>query len=224
MTERHIIVTLDGPAGVGKTTLAQDTAEAFGLAYLDTGAMFRATARQLGEGAWELEPEELRARMAGLHFELAGVGRQSRLLLNGHALSPDIRSEEVGLWASNLATLPVVREFQKAAQQAIGRDRSLVAEGRDMGTVVFPHAAHKFFLDATPEERALRRHRQLAAMGRKADLDALAGQIRRRDEQDRGRAVAPLRPAPDALVIDTTNLTKEQVFDRIQVEIRSKAV
>ncbi|MCK9241026.1 (d)CMP kinase [Desulfocurvus sp.] len=213
------IVTLDGPAGVGKTTLARRVAEALGLAYLDTGAMFRATALALGPGARELPGAGLRARLEGLAFGLEGRGAASALRLNGRPVGEEIRTEQVGMLASDVATLPEVREFLKAAQRAVGRATALVAEGRDMGTVVFPEAAHKFFLDAAPEIRARRRCEQLRALGAPADLDAVTAQIRARDHQDRTRAVAPLRPAEDALVIDTGPLDIDGVFAAIMAAL-----
>lgn len=213
------VVTLDGPAGVGKTTLARRVAEALGLAYLDTGAMFRATALALGPGARELPEAELRARLAGLDFGLSGGGAASVLRLNGRAVGDEVRTEQVGMMASDVATLPVVREFLKAAQRAVGRATALVAEGRDMGTVVFPEAAHKIFLDAAPEVRARRRCEQLRAMGAPAELAAITEQIRARDHQDRNRAVAPLRPAPDAVVIDTGALDIDGVFAAIMAAL-----
>ena len=158
------IVTLDGPAGVGKTTIARQLADRLGIAYLDTGAMFRSVALFFGEGSWEKPVDQLVPELNRLDFDLEGEGSHSELLLNGYPLSPDIRSEEVGLWASHLARIPVVRDFLRRNQQAIGRIASLVAEGRDMGSVVFPTAKHKFFMDASIDVRAKRRHAQLKAM------------------------------------------------------------
>ncbi len=209
------IVTLDGPAGVGKTTLARQTAAALRISYLDTGAMFRAVAWNLGAGSWELPEEELRTHLEAMRFELTGSGADSRLQLNSKPLTDAIRTEEVGLWASNVGMLPVVRDALKQAQQQIGGETSLVAEGRDMGTVVFPQAACKIFLDATPEERARRRCLQLQERGDTVDFEKICEQIRRRDDQDRNRPVAPLRPAPDALIIDTTSISIPQVLDKI---------
>jgi cytidylate kinase len=217
------VVTLDGPAGVGKSTLARLVAERLGVAYLDTGAMFRATALALGDGAWDWPEERLRERLAGLSFTLRGAGGGSSLELNGRRIGPEIRTEQVGMWGSNLARLPVVREFLKQAQQAVGRASDLVAEGRDMGTVVFPDAGHKFFLDADPDERARRRWLQLRDQGQDADLAELARQIRLRDDQDRNRAVAPLRPAEDAVIIDTTHLSVDGVFEAIIAHFAARA-
>lgn len=216
-----VIITLDGPAGVGKTTLARMVAQALGVAYLDTGAMFRATALKLGPHSWELPGPELAARLAGFTFSLEGAGGDSVLLMNGTPVGDEVRAEHVGMWASNVAARPEVREFQKAAQRAIGRNTSLVAEGRDMGTVVFPQARCKIFLDAAPRVRAMRRVEQLRGMGQEADLDAIEASIRQRDEQDRNRPIAPLVPAGDAVVVDTSGLTLDEVFARIMDAVRS---
>ncbi|XXJ21377.1 (d)CMP kinase [Desulfovibrio caledoniensis] len=207
-----LIVTIDGPAGVGKSTMAKRLARLLGIPYLDTGAMFRSVAWKLGEGAWEWPEERLEKALADFEYGLSGVGEDSVLSLNGTPIGDEIRTEEVGMWASNVATLPVIRTFLKRAQQALGAKYSLVAEGRDMGTVIFPDAPHKFFLDASVDERAHRRFLQLQEMGKPADLAALKEQIAKRDDQDRNRAVAPLKAASDAAVIDTTDMDRDQVL------------
>jgi len=217
----NYIVTLDGPAGVGKSSVAKLLAGALGIAYLDTGAMYRALAFALGEGAWELPGGALQERLGGFEFSLHGSGADSYLKMNGRAVGEEIRSEEVGMWASNVAVLPAVRAFLTIAQVRIGMDTALVAEGRDMGTVVFPGARFKFFLDADVEERARRRHEQLLAAGEEVDLAELTEQIARRDHQDRTRAVAPLKPAQDAEVVDTTSLTLEQVYEHLLEKVRA---
>ncbi|RWU02232.1 (d)CMP kinase [Pseudodesulfovibrio sp. S3] len=210
--DKTLIVTIDGPAGVGKSTMAKQLARHLSIPYLDTGAMFRSVAWKLGEGSWEWDEAKLGAALDGIEYGLSGTGEDSVLSLNGTAIGNEIRTEQVGMWASNIATLPVIRTFLKAAQQALGEKFSLVAEGRDMGTVVFPDAPCKFFLDASVDERAMRRFRQLVAMGKPADLEELKEQIARRDHQDRNRVVAPLKPADDATTIDTTEMTREQVL------------
>ncbi|WP_022661155.1 (d)CMP kinase [Paucidesulfovibrio longus] len=218
----RIVVTLDGPAGVGKSSMARELSEALAIPYLDTGAMFRAVAWKLGEGSWDWDEERLRAALKDVSFELHGSGGSSGLSLNGALIGDEIRSERVGMWASNVARLPVVREYMKAAQRAIGERSSLVAEGRDMGSVVFPRATVKFFLDADVRERARRRYEQLREMNEPADMDDLAESIRARDEQDRNRAVAPLRPAEDAVLVDTTHINKEQVAALLLSAVRER--
>lgn len=216
-----LIVTLDGPAGVGKSTLAGRVAAALGIAYLDSGAMFRILAFFLGEQGMTLPASELAVRLQAFQFSLAGRGSSTVLACNGRAAGPEIRTEAVGMLASRLAVLPEVRSAMKTAQQALGRQFSLVAEGRDMGSVVFPDAPHKFFLDASPEVRALRRYQQLLEAGTPQDLAGLAEQIRQRDEQDRNRSLAPLRPADGAVVIDTSDLGIDEAFQVIMRHINS---
>jgi len=215
-----LIVTLDGPAGVGNSTLAKRLAGELGVAVLDTGAMFRAAAYTLGEGAWDWTQGILQQKLGDFEFSLRGSGKDTELLVNGQPLPEAIRSEETGRWASQLAVVPSVRAYMKMAQIFLGQTTPLVAEGRDMGTVVFPDAAHKFFLDADPDERARRRCRQLESQGHPADFAAIAASIRHRDEQDRSRSIAPLKPAPDAMVVDTTHLTETEVLEAVLDRVR----
>ncbi len=217
-----MIVTLDGPAGVGKSTLAGRLAGELGIAFLDTGAMFRAAAFTLGEGAWDWTQGILQQKLGDFEFTLRGSGQDTELLLNGQPLPPEIRSEQTGKWASQLAVVPSVRAYMKMAQIFLGQTTPLVAEGRDMGTVVFPQAAYKFFLDADPEERARRRCRQLEAQGKPADHDSILASIRQRDDQDRNRAIAPLKPAADAILLDTTHLTEGEVLEALLANIRTR--
>lgn len=224
MTQRLDIVTLDGPAGVGKTTIARRAAEALGWAYLDTGAMFRGVAwrlvRELGERALDMDDETLADLLGSISFELYGAGEDSWLECNGALLGPEIRSEEVASMASRLAQRAPVRTRLKEQQQKLGRSVPLVVEGRDMGTVVFPQAKYKFFLDASPEVRARRRFLQLQEAGQPADMDTLTEQIRRRDELDRNRAIAPLRPADDAVLVDTSSLDIEGVLAAVLSDVQ----
>jgi CMP/dCMP kinase len=215
MTDQPLIVTLDGPAGSGKTTVARLVAARLGVAYLDSGAMFRALALHLGSQSWTWSEELLRKKLSPLRFDLSGRAENACLMMNARPLDDAIRREEVGMWASHLAKIGVVRSHLKAAQQAIGVQNSLVAEGRDMGSAVFPQARHKFFLEARPEERAMRRFKQLQDMGVTADLQELTANLRLRDEQDRTRALAPLQPAADAMIIDTTGLTAQEAAELI---------
>ncbi|SMF26773.1 (d)CMP kinase [Desulfovibrio gilichinskyi] len=214
------IITLDGPAGVGKSTLAKQLADHFEIAYLDTGAMFRATAWKLGEGSWNWDSSRIEEALKSFSFTLSGSGSNSVLSLNGVPLTNDIRTETVGMWASNVAKIPAVRAFQKIAQRKIGETTSLIAEGRDMGTVIFPQAPCKFFLDADLEERARRRFSQLEEMGKPADMSELLDQIKARDDQDRNRKEAPLKAADDAIIVDTTTLDIDGVFEKLVAEAK----
>lgn len=209
------VVTLDGPAGVGKTTLARLTADSLKVPYLDTGAMFRCLALRLGPEAPDLSQDELRQRCSQWTFSLAGSGSGTTLLCNGLPVRGEVRTEAVGMMAARLATIPLVRDVLKQSQQALGACTALVVEGRDMGTVVFPTAQYKFFLDATPEVRALRRLRELEERGEAPELSELTDRIRQRDSMDRNRAVAPLRPAEDAVRVDTSHLDIQGVLGRI---------
>lgn len=201
------VITLDGPAGVGKSTLARLLAENLRMAYLDTGAMFRCLALRLGAGAEKLAESAVRLRCADVCFSLDGKGNATKLCCDGMPVGEEIRGEKVGLLAARIAAVPVVREILRKAQREIGETAPLVAEGRDMGIVVFPDARFKFFLDAAPEVRARRRLKDLELHGETVNLSELAEQIRRRDDMDRNRAIAPLRPADDALLVDTSRMT-----------------
>jgi len=219
-----VTITIDGPAGVGKTTLARGLSRRLQIAYLDTGAMYRAAAWMLGPSAAEMQEEELAKRLDGMRFTLKGAGPDSCLLLEDRVIGDQVRTEEVGMLASSIAALKVVREYMKKSQQKMGRETSLVAEGRDMGTVVFPDASCKFFLQADAGVRAARRCRQLQEMGREADEEQIMEQMRRRDTQDSKRAIAPLVPAPDAVSIDTGSLTPEEILDRMAAIFADKEV
>ncbi len=215
----HFILTIDGPAGVGKSTLAKRTAGALGVAYLDTGAMFRTLALAVEKNGKELRGHALTDFLQKFAFALEGVGAGARLLCNGRVVGDEVRSEEAGMAAARLAVLPEAREVLKDRQRDIGETADLVAEGRDMGTAIFPSAARKIFLDARPLVRAERRAMQLAVMGQHVDIVDLAERIRERDDMDRNRVIAPLRPAPDATIIDTSDLSVDEVFAKIMETI-----
>ncbi|MCF8039271.1 MAG: (d)CMP kinase [Desulfohalobiaceae bacterium] len=215
-----MIITIDGPAGVGKTTISVAVADSLKVAYLDSGAMFRGLALVLGLDSWNWPRSRLLETLDGLQFSLTGIGRASTLLLNDKPLSEEIRTETIGVWASHLGKIDLVRDKLKKAQQDLGRRKDLLAEGRDMGTVIFPEADYKFFLEADPKERARRRWLQLKAMSVQADLAELVREMRLRDEQDRTRSIAPLVPAREAIILDTTSLTQQEVIEAIMSRIQ----
>ncbi|MFP7754189.1 (d)CMP kinase [Thermodesulfobacteriota bacterium B35] len=221
MTEkkRQEIVTIDGPSGVGKSTISKMVADRLGYTYLDTGAMYRAVAwKCLQEGISPDDGEQVAGLLADLRITLLPPEREGddvRVLVDGRDVSREIRTPEMGMAASRVSALKPVREKLTRMQQEIGRAGKIVAEGRDTGTVVFPDAAWKFFLDATPEERARRRAEQLRQRGQKVDETEILAQIIRRDRDDRERTIAPLRAAPDAIRIDTTNLDPAEVVASI---------
>ena len=220
-----VVVTLDGAAGTGKTSLARSLASGLEIKYLDTGAMYRAIALLLGEDAWRQPTEWLETRLAEISFGLSGAGENTRLFLNGDPVDDAIRREEIGMWASNLASLSVVREHLTRCQRELGGSFSLVAEGRDMGSVVFPRAQFKYFLQADLEERARRRLAQLKdEYGQDAALKDIERDIRKRDEQDTGRAVAPLVAAEDAVRIDTTDKDFDQVLSLILEDMQARLI
>ena len=220
------VITLDGPAGVGKSTTARRLAAALGVPYLDTGAMYRTLGLRLGAAAADMSDEELRRRCAEYRFSLepCPTDRDSLCLFcNGQPVGDEIRTEKAGRLASLVARLPVLREALQNVQRSLGRRGSLVAEGRDMGTRVFPEARYKFFLDARPEVRAERRCRELADRGETADKDTVLAAIAARDEQDRNRVVDPLRPASDAVIVDTSDLSPEEVLNVLLEAVRAPA-
>lgn len=210
------IITIDGPSGSGKSTISRLVAARLGYTFLDTGAMYRAvgyTARQHGISLDD--QNALAALLDAMDLQLVPADGDTRVFVDGEEISQAIRTAEMGLVASRVSAQPVVRQRLTAMQQRLGEAGRVVAEGRDTGTVVFPDARHKFFLDAAPEERARRRCRQLREKGMAADEREILAQIRRRDEEDSRRSLAPMKAAADALILDTSTLTIEQVVHRM---------
>ncbi len=211
------VITIDGPSGVGKGTLARLLARKLGWHLLDSGALYRLTAMSAQHAGVRLDDEPAVAEVAAT---LPVVFREegpdfTRILLDGDDVTMAIRTETMGNAASRVAVLGRVREALLGRQRAFRMAPGLVADGRDMGTVVFPDAAMKFFLTATADERGRRRYKQLKQQGIDASLRALVADILERDVRDAARTVAPLRPADDAQVIDTTHLSVPQVMDEV---------
>lgn len=222
MANSHLIVTIDGPAGVGKSTIAKCVAEALCIAFLDTGSMFRSIALMFDQNDTDADMQKRLKQLDQLQFSIIGSGERTTLLCNGSNVGDEVRTEKAGALAAKVAIIPEVREALKKAQQSIGSKTPLVAEGRDMGTVIFPNATCKFFLDATPEVRAQRRFLQLLGLGKPADLREITAQIKDRDEKDRNRRVAPLKPAEDAILLDSSEKDLDTVFAEVMEAIHAK--
>lgn len=217
-------MTIDGPAGAGKSTVARRLARALDYRLLDTGAIYRAVAlaaRRRGV-AWSDGPG-CAAIAAGLPIAFAFAGDVNRVSLDGEDVSEAIRTQEMSSGASQVSALPEVRAALLDLQRRLGAGGGVVVEGRDTGTVVFPAAEAKFFLTATVGERARRRTEELAAKGQVADPDVVLKEVAERDERDAGRDVAPMRPADDAVIVDSTGKTLEQVVAEIEAEVRRRA-
>lgn len=213
------IVTIDGPSGVGKSTISRRVAKKIGFTYLDTGAMYRAVALKCRIKGVDIRNEkEVKMVLSDLDIQFLPVLAERedvRVVLDGEDVSEVIRTEEIGMLASAVSALLPVRERLTKMQQEIGARGAIVAEGRDMGTVVFPGAAWKFYLDAAPRERARRRIRQLRERGLEVNEQEISDQILKRDRDDSERSIAPLKPAPDAVHIDSTDMTVEEVVAQV---------
>ncbi|MFA9408575.1 MAG: (d)CMP kinase [Candidatus Dadabacteria bacterium] len=217
-----LIITIDGPSGVGKGTVAKLVAKELALAYLDTGAMYRAVALQVKRNPINIDNDTELLSLLN-NTEIGIVNNQDNVLvitLNNEDITDKIRSPEISRISSDVATKRLVRKKLVELQREIGLNGNIVVEGRDMGTYVFPEATFKFYLDATLEERALRRRKQLMENNINIDLDNMIKEIGLRDKQDKGRLESPLHPAPNAVIIDTTNLNADEVTNRIITEVK----
>jgi cytidylate kinase len=219
LTDCLNIITIDGPAGAGKSTISKELARRLGYVYLDTGAMYRAVAWAARQRCVDVDNETALGRLCRdlrLSFE------DGRILVNGEDISPFIRTPEMDGLSSAISRVAAVREYLTRMQRELGRQYRLVAEGRDMGTVVFPQAAYKFFLTASAEERARRRKMQFEDQGKEVSYKAILSQIEARDTADSKRSIAPLQAAPDCVVIDSSDLTIEEVLKKIENFLKIK--
>jgi cytidylate kinase len=218
-SQRVVVVAIDGPAGAGKSTIARRLAARLGFTYIDTGAMYRAVA--LWGLRQNVSPDDMH-RMEQLALAALIELAPGRISLNGEDITEAIRTPDVANGASRIAVIPGVRRAMVAKQREMGQRTSVVMEGRDIGTVVFPAADVKIFLDADARERVRRRYREEAAKGATVTEEALAVQIRERDQRDSTRADAPLSQAPDAVYLDTTGLSLEEVEEAALKIVRTR--
>jgi CMP/dCMP kinase len=216
-----LVIAIDGPAGSGKSTVALAVANELGLLYVDSGAMYRAAAlKAIDSGASPGDPAAVLSSFTSANIQL-DAGKQG-ILLDGRDVTGAIRSPEVAVAASKISQIPEVRSRLIEMQRRFAHGPGVVMEGRDIGTVVFPEASVKIFLTARPKERAERRLKEQREMGRKATLEEVEREILSRDKLDAERATSPLRAAPDAITLDTTELTVPQVVERILMIVQER--
>lgn len=210
------IITIDGPAGAGKSTVSKALAENLGYIYLDTGALYRALAYKVLKDKISVDDQSALANLC-LHttVTLKNINGLMKVYVDGEDVGEKIRTEEVGLTASQISTYAVVRECLLQLQREVGACGGLVAEGRDMGSVVFPHADYKFYLDARVEERIKRRHKELLEKGNLAEYQSIQKDMYMRDEQDKQRQLSPLKVPEDAIILDSTNLSVLEVVGKV---------
>jgi len=219
-----LIIAIDGPSGAGKSTLAKRLAKEMGFIYLDTGAMYRALAlKVLRQAVIVADDGRLDRLVDDTEIDLRDRDGKLEVLLDGEDVGAQIRTPEVSQMASKVSALKKVRSRMLELQREMGQRGSVVAEGRDIGTVIFPQAQVKIYLDASPGERARRRYQELKAAGRQVDLSATLREIEERDKRDSERDIAPLCKADDALLVDSSNFDAEQVAALVINQVKNKA-
>lgn len=221
--QKNLVITVDGPSGAGKGTLCYALAKKLGFALLDSGAIYRVTALAALKKQVSLDDEAALAHLARhLDVEFLPEDNEVKIILEEEDVSHQIRTQEVADAASKVAVFPQVRAALLQLQQSFANEKGLIADGRDMGTVVFPNAQVKLFLDASAEERAKRRYKQLQTKGINGNFAQILAEIEERDFRDRNRSIAPLKPAEDALLLDSTELSIEEVIAQALDYIRQK--
>lgn len=214
------IVAIDGPAGAGKSTIAKSVARELGFLYIDTGAMYRAITWKMLKHKVDFKDEEKVTKIAGkTNIKLKQEKDKLKVYVDGTDVTEKIRAENITKNTNTIAAIQGVRKILRDKQRSIGKSGAVVMEGRDIGSVVFPAAENKFYLDAKPKERAIRRWKELKAKGKRVSLKRITDAIRKRDYRDRHRGISPLIKAKDAVVIDSTALTLSQVVQKILDEI-----
>jgi|SRR5271170_3956426 len=225
MSGRRLIIAIDGPAGAGKSTVAKHLAAHFGLLNLETGAMYRAFAlKALANGIDPGDAASLERLAASTEIVLEPAAAGNRVLLDGTGVTERLRDAEVTQAASRVSVHASIRAWMVDLQREMGKAGGVVMEGRDIGTVVFPDADLKFFLDASPEARSQRRYEQASGseIAASESISAVSKELRERDDRDRNRKDSPLRPASDAVIIDSTALTLDEVLGRIESIVRER--
>lgn len=216
-------IAIDGPAGAGKSTIAKQLAKDLGYIYVDTGALYRAVGYYMDKQGVDLGAEDqVVPRLGELTAELKYIDGEQRVLVNGEDVTQKIRTPKMSMAASKVSALPAVRDFLFELQRKIARENDVIMDGRDIGTVVLPDAQVKIYLTASPQERARRRHAELLQKGEKASFEEVLADIVERDYNDSHRAVAPLRQAQDAILMDTTHLDLEKSVERIHQLIKER--
>ncbi len=219
----NLSIAVDGPSGAGKSTVADALAKRLGILHLDTGAMYRAFAWQaLHDGVDTLDEAALAAMAGRTQIQVKFEDGRQHTLVNGQDVTDMIRTQEISMAASNCSKFSAVRAFMVRMQQEMAQTCSMVLDGRDIGTTVLPNATLKIFLTASPEVRARRRYEELLAKGETVTYEEVLGDVNRRDEQDTTRAVEPLRPAKDAVLVDTSLLSRDEAVDAIEKQLKSK--
>mgnify|MGYP001362384729 CR=1 FL=1 len=207
------IITIDGPSGAGKSTISRLLAKRLGFIYLDTGALYRAVAFTLIRRGFSGEEQEISGFCRDMNLAVKERSGRLYVFVDGEDVTAKLRTEEIGLMASRVSAVPEVRKALLPVQRGIAKDGGVVAEGRDMGTIVFPEAQIKFYLDASLKERVGRRYRELIERGESTSPQEVETDMLLRDRQDQERAIAPLRPSPDAVIVDSTNHAILQIVD-----------
>ena len=215
-TRKRLTIAIDGPSGAGKSTVGESLAKRLGYIYIDTGAMYRAVALRARERGPATEDEEALYQWASsLHITFVTLGEETRVLCDGEDITESIRSPEISRLASDISKRKGIRDALVQLQREMGREGGVVLEGRDIGTVVFPDADVKFYLDAETEVRARRRFDELVEKGLKVDFRETLEEVRQRDHNDMSRVLSPLRKAEDAVVIDSTRRSVEEVVEEM---------